>query len=120
VAKSYHLGRGQRLGNLLVKALMPTPFASPHYVMLTMTGCKTGQPRSPSVWQVTAGGQRFLVAPYVRPVTRACFDACADASLDRIVAEAAADPVYPSSTTRRRMSAACMSPCPTLGHGRNG
>ena len=62
MAKSYHLRRGQRLGNLLVKALMATPFAHPHYVMLTMTGCKTGQPRSSPVRPVIVGGQRFLVA----------------------------------------------------------
>jgi hypothetical protein len=92
VAKSYHLGRGQRLVNLPVKALMATPFAHPlrdaHHDRL-----QTGQPRSSPVRPVTVGGQRFLVASY-GPAGHTCvLRRPRRRFIGRFVAEAATDPV---------------------------
>lgn len=64
MAKTYRLGFTRRIGNGLIKALLRTPLGPPHYVLLTVTGRKSGRRYTTPIRPIEHDGQRFLVAPY--------------------------------------------------------
>jgi deazaflavin-dependent oxidoreductase (nitroreductase family) len=62
--KSYVLGPGRRLVNLVVKALDGIGLAPPHTYILVVPGRTTGVPRQTPVRLIEAQHRRWLVAPY--------------------------------------------------------
>jgi deazaflavin-dependent oxidoreductase (nitroreductase family) len=64
VAKIYRLSRTRRAVNGLVRRLNAVGIGSECDCLLTVTGRKSGLPRTTPVTLVSEGGHRWLVAPY--------------------------------------------------------
>ena len=64
MAKTYRLGRGRRLANRLVRALLRVGLGPPHTYLLTVRSRRTGRRLATPVTLVEEPGRRWLVAPY--------------------------------------------------------
>ena len=64
MAKTYRLGRTNRLINLLFRALTRLGIGAPYRHILTVTGRKTGRVYSTPVDVIELDGSRYLVAGY--------------------------------------------------------
>lgn len=64
MAKTYRLTIGRRLANALMRGLLWLGLAPRPTYLLTVTGRRSGQPRSTPVSLVEERGQRWIVAPY--------------------------------------------------------
>lgn len=64
MAKSYHVGRGQRAVNRVFLGLARWGLGHPYLHVLTVTGRKSGTQRSVPVDVMDLAGDRYLVAPY--------------------------------------------------------
>jgi deazaflavin-dependent oxidoreductase (nitroreductase family) len=64
VAARYQRGLARRAGNGLVRILLRLGLGPARTYLLTVTGRRSGAPRSTPVTLVEEGGRRWLVAPY--------------------------------------------------------
>lgn len=64
MAKTYHVGLGQRLINGLFRLLARRGLGKRYLHVLTVTGRTSGEPRSVPVDVMEVDGERYLVAPY--------------------------------------------------------
>lgn len=64
MAARYRLGLGRRVGNGIIRALLRLGLGPQATYLFTVTGRRSGAPRSTPVTLVEEGGQRWLVAPY--------------------------------------------------------
>jgi deazaflavin-dependent oxidoreductase (nitroreductase family) len=64
VAAQYQRGLARRAGNGLVRLLLRLGLGPARTYLLTVTGRRSGAPRSTPVTLVEEGGRRWLVAPY--------------------------------------------------------
>lgn len=64
MARTYRTTIVRRLGNVAIKAALRAGLAPSRYVLLTVRGRRTGQPRSTPVLLLEWDGRRWLVAPY--------------------------------------------------------
>jgi deazaflavin-dependent oxidoreductase (nitroreductase family) len=64
VAAQYQRGLARRAGNGLVRLLLRLGLGPARTYLLTVTGRRSGAPRSTPVTLVEDGGRRWLVAPY--------------------------------------------------------
>jgi deazaflavin-dependent oxidoreductase (nitroreductase family) len=64
VAAQYQRGLARRAANGLVRMLLPVGLGPRSTYLLTVTGRRSGAPRSTPVTLVEEGGRRWLVAPY--------------------------------------------------------
>jgi len=64
VAARYQRGLARRAGNGLVRMLLRRGLGPARTYLLTVTGRRSGAPRSTPVTLVEEGGRRWLVAPY--------------------------------------------------------
>jgi deazaflavin-dependent oxidoreductase (nitroreductase family) len=64
VAAKYRRGLARRAINALVTMLLPAGLGPRSTYLLTVTGRRSGAPRSTPVTLVEEGGSRWLVAPY--------------------------------------------------------
>jgi deazaflavin-dependent oxidoreductase (nitroreductase family) len=64
VAARYQRGLARRAGNGLVRILLRLGLGPARTYLLTITGRRSGAPRSTPVTLVEEGGRRWLVSPY--------------------------------------------------------
>jgi len=64
VAARYQRGLARRAGNGLVRILLRLGLGPARTYLLTVTGRRSGTPRSTPVTLVEEGGRRWLVSPY--------------------------------------------------------
>jgi deazaflavin-dependent oxidoreductase (nitroreductase family) len=64
MAHPYHLSGPRRLVNGILRALLRVGIAPPGMYLLTVTGRRSGTPRTTPVTLVETDGVRWLVAPY--------------------------------------------------------
>jgi len=64
VAARYQRGLARRAGNGLIRILLRLGLGPARTYLLTVTGRRSGAPRSTPVTLVEEGGRRWLVAPY--------------------------------------------------------
>ena len=64
MAAQYQRGLARRAGNALVRILLRLGFGPARTYLLTVTGRRSGAPRSTPVTLVEEDGRRWLVAPY--------------------------------------------------------
>jgi deazaflavin-dependent oxidoreductase (nitroreductase family) len=64
VAARYERGLARRMVNALVRSLLRLGLGPARTYLLTVTGRRSGAPRSTPVTLVEEGGRRWLVAPY--------------------------------------------------------
>lgn len=64
MARTYRLTTLRRVGNLAIAAAVRTGLGPARYVLLTVTGRRTGQPRSTPIRLLRHDGHEWLVAPY--------------------------------------------------------
>ena len=64
MAAKYRRGLARRAINALVSMLLPVGLGPRSTYLLTVTGRRSGAPRSTPVTLVEEGGRRWLVAPY--------------------------------------------------------
>jgi deazaflavin-dependent oxidoreductase (nitroreductase family) len=64
VAARYQRGLARRAGNGLVRVLVRLGLGPARTYLLTVTGRRSGAPRSTPVTLVEEGGRRWLVSPY--------------------------------------------------------
>jgi deazaflavin-dependent oxidoreductase (nitroreductase family) len=64
VAARYRRGLARRAGNGLVRILLRLGLGPSRTYLLTVTGRRSGAPRSTPVTLVEEGGRRWLVSPY--------------------------------------------------------
>ena len=64
MAARYQRGLARRAGNGLVRMLLRRGLGPARTYLLTVTGRRSGAPRSTPVTLVEEGGRRWLVAPY--------------------------------------------------------
>jgi len=64
VAARYQRGLARRAGNGLVRMLLRLGLGPSRTYLLTVTGRRSGAPRSTPVTLVEEGGRRWLVSPY--------------------------------------------------------
>jgi deazaflavin-dependent oxidoreductase (nitroreductase family) len=64
VAARYQRGLARRAGNGLVRMLLRLGLGPARTYLLTVTGRRSGAPRSTPVTLVEEGGRRWLVSPY--------------------------------------------------------
>ncbi|HEY8524582.1 MAG TPA: nitroreductase family deazaflavin-dependent oxidoreductase [Acidimicrobiales bacterium] len=64
MAKTYRLTPGTRAANALIRALLRAGVGPGFMRLLTVTGRRTGQPRTLPVVPVRDGGDTWLVSPY--------------------------------------------------------
>jgi deazaflavin-dependent oxidoreductase (nitroreductase family) len=64
VAAQFQRGLARRAGNGLVRLLLRLGLGPARTYLLTVTGRRSGAPRSTPVTLVEEGGRRWLVAPY--------------------------------------------------------
>jgi deazaflavin-dependent oxidoreductase (nitroreductase family) len=64
VAAQYQRGLARRAGNGLVRLLLRLGLGPARTYLLTVTGRRSGAPRSTPVTLVEEGGRRWLVSPY--------------------------------------------------------
>ena len=64
MAHRYHLSAQRRFVNAILRTLLRAGIAPPGMYLLTVTGRRSGAPRTTPVTLVESGGVRWLVAPY--------------------------------------------------------
>lgn len=64
MAARYRLGLGRRAVNAVIRALLQLGLGPRSTYLLTVTGHRSGRPRSTPVTLVEEGGRRWLVSPY--------------------------------------------------------
>lgn len=64
MAKSYHVGLGQRAANSVMRVLARCSLGPGYLHILSVKGRKSGIERAVPVDVMDLGGQRYLVAPY--------------------------------------------------------
>jgi deazaflavin-dependent oxidoreductase (nitroreductase family) len=102
VAARYQRGLARRAGNGLVRMLLRLGLGPSRTYLLTVTGRRSGAPRSTPVTLVEEGGRRWLVAPYgevawvrnLRATGRATLSRCGH-TVEIAVREVGADEAAP-------------------------
>jgi deazaflavin-dependent oxidoreductase (nitroreductase family) len=102
VAARYQRGLARRAGNGLVRLLLRLGLGPSRTYLLTVTGRRSGAPRSTPVTLVEEGGRRWLVAPYgevawvrnLRATGRATLSRCGH-TVEIAVREVGADEAAP-------------------------
>jgi hypothetical protein len=95
LAKAYRRSRTRVVINRIVRAFDSVGLGSRTTYMLTVTGRKSGLPRTTPVTAVQDGDTRWMVAPYGDvAITRPYFDVKPDSPLEDFVAEAPRHPVF--------------------------
>jgi deazaflavin-dependent oxidoreductase (nitroreductase family) len=102
VAARYQRGLARRAGNGLVRILVRLGLGPSRTYLLTVTGRRSGAPRSTPVTLVEEGGRRWLVAPYgevawvrnLRATGRATLSRCGH-TVEIAVREVGADEAAP-------------------------
>jgi deazaflavin-dependent oxidoreductase (nitroreductase family) len=64
VARKYRHGMIRKAGNAVIGALLQAGLAPRSYVLLTIRGKRTGEPRTIPIRLLRFDGQEWLVAPY--------------------------------------------------------
>jgi deazaflavin-dependent oxidoreductase (nitroreductase family) len=64
MAKTFEVTAGRRFGNRMMAAMISRGLGPKGMYLLTVTGRKTGRPRTTPVLVVRHGAERWLVAPY--------------------------------------------------------
>src|SRR6266545_2834774 len=98
----YRLGLARRAGNGLVRVLLRLGLGPARTYLLTVTGRRSGTPRSTPVTLVEEGGRRWLVSPYgevawvrnLRATGRATLSRCGH-TVEIAVREVGADEAAP-------------------------